>query len=30
MNILELDKISYKYKDADKDDYVLKDISYEF
>lgn len=28
--ILKLDKVNYRYKDADKDDYVLKEISYEF
>ena len=28
--ILKLDKVGYRYSDADKDDYVLKDISYEF
>lgn len=28
--ILKLDNVGYRYNDADKDDYVLKDISYEF
>ena len=28
--ILKLDKVGYKYNDAEKDDYVFKDISYEF
>ncbi len=30
MNILKLENISYRYKDADKDDYVFKNINYEF
>lgn len=28
--ILKLDKVSYRYADADIDDYVFKDINYEF
>jgi putative ABC transport system ATP-binding protein len=28
--ILKLDKVSYRYKDAKKDEYVFKDLSYEF
>lgn len=30
MSILKLNKVCYRYADAEKDDYVLKDISYEF
>ena len=30
MNILKLENVSYRYKDADKDDYVFKNINYEF
>lgn len=30
MSVLKLEKVSYKYKDAEKDDFVLKDISFEF
>ena len=30
MSILKLENVCYRYSDADKDDYVLKDISYEF
>lgn len=30
MSVLKLENVSYKYKDAEKDDYVLKDISFEF
>ena len=30
MNILKLENISYRYKDAKKDEYVLKNIDYEF
>ncbi len=30
MNILKLEKVSYKYTDAKKNDYVFKDIDYEF
>ena len=30
MSILKLDKIGYRYEDALDDEYVLKDISYEF
>ena len=29
-NILKLDNVSYRYSDAKKKDYVLKDINYEF
>lgn len=29
-SILKLENVSYRYKDAAKDDYVFKDISYEF
>lgn len=28
--ILKLDNVSYRYSDAAKDEYILKDISYEF
>jgi putative ABC transport system ATP-binding protein len=28
--VLKIDKVSYRYSDADKDDYVLKNISYNF
>lgn len=28
--ILKLENVSYRYKDADKDDYVFKNINYEF
>ena len=28
--ILRIDNVSYRYQDADKDDYVLKDISFDF
>lgn len=28
--VLKIDKVSYRYADADKDEYVLEDISYEF
>lgn len=30
MSILKLENVSYRYNDALKDDYVLKDINYEF
>lgn len=30
MNILELKDVSYRYKDAKKDEYVLKNINYSF
>lgn len=30
MNILKLENVSYRYKDAAKDDYVFKNINYEF
>ncbi len=30
MSLLKLKNVSYRYKDADKDDYVLKNINYEF
>ena len=30
MSILKLENVCYRYSDADKDDYDLKDISYEF
>ena len=30
MSILKLDKVSYRYDDAEEDDYVLKNISKEF
>lgn len=30
MNILKLENVSYRYKDSDKDDYVFKNINYEF
>ena len=30
MEILKLENVSYRYKDAPKDTYVFKDISYEF
>ena len=30
MVILKLNNVGYRYSDADEDDYVLKDISYEF
>lgn len=30
MEILKLENVSYRYKDAPKDSYVFKDISYEF
>ena len=30
MNILKLENVSYRYNDADKDDYVFKNINYEF
>lgn len=30
MGILKLENVSYRYKDAPKDSYVFKDISYEF
>ena len=30
MSILKLEDVSYRYKDAAKDEYVLKNISYEF
>lgn len=29
-SILKISNVSYRYSDAEKDDYVLKDISYEF
>ena len=28
--VLSLKNVSYRYKDAEKDDYVLKNIKYEF
>lgn len=28
--LLKIDNVSYRYSDADKDDYVLKDISFDF
>ena len=28
--VLSLKNVSYRYKDAEKDDYVLKDINYDF
>lgn len=30
MSILKLKNVSYRYKDAKKDEYVLKNIDYEF
>ena len=30
MSILKLEKVGYRYSDADKDDYVFKNINYEF
>ncbi len=30
MSVLKLENVSYRYKDAEKDDYILKDISFEF
>ena len=30
MSILKLENVSYRYNDAEKDDYVLKNINYEF
>ena len=30
MEILKLENVSYRYKDAPKDTYVFKDINYEF
>lgn len=30
MSIIKLDNVSYRYKDAKKDEYVLKNISYKF
>lgn len=30
MSILKLDNVSYRYKDAPKDNYVFKNINYEF
>lgn len=30
MGILKLENVGYRYKDAQKDTYVFKDINYEF
>lgn len=30
MSIIKLEKVSYRYKDAQKNEYVLKDLSYKF
>ena len=30
MSILKLEDVAYRYKDAQKDDYVFKNINYEF
>ena len=30
MSIIKLEKVSYRYKDAQKDEYVLKNVSYKF